>query len=316
MECAHAEDMNDYLAYAKNQLITAQQNIAKFNPNQIPDYNPNPKEKRYKHRSKNDLKKKAVKKILSDKQLIAIYDNAKEHVGDKVEKEDIETAKDQYNKSQNEKTKDIKCAKGGCVETNNETNDDFGDVVVKVGALNESAEDTKRNQVRPGVEGIFKGANGRCRDVGGWHRSNCCSGGNKVACNQGERDFVKANEQGLAIKVGRYCSDRAWWGTCIEHTQSWCVFKSKMAKIIQEQGRKQLRIGFGYAGGDTNAPNCRGLTPEEIKSIKYDTPEMKSALTSLQETYKSKYEEPSSDGVKRKTDERTREGNDESEIQS
>ncbi|EOO9071718.1 conjugal transfer protein TraN, partial [Escherichia coli] len=49
--------------------------------------------------------------------------------------------------------------------------------------------------------------------------------------------------------------------------RSYCQFDSKLAQIVQQQGRNgQLRIGFGSA----KSPDCRGITVDELQRIKFD----------------------------------------------
>ncbi len=49
--------------------------------------------------------------------------------------------------------------------------------------------------------------------------------------------------------------------------RSYCQFDSKLAQIVQQQGRNgQLRIGFGSA----KHPDCRGITVDELQRIKFD----------------------------------------------
>jgi conjugal transfer mating pair stabilization protein TraN len=45
----------------------------------------------------------------------------------------------------------------------------------------------------------------------------------------------------------------------------YCCFNSILARIVHEQGRPQIGIGWGTA----KAPNCRGFTPEELASIDF-----------------------------------------------
>jgi conjugal transfer mating pair stabilization protein TraN len=45
----------------------------------------------------------------------------------------------------------------------------------------------------------------------------------------------------------------------------YCCFNSILARIVHEQGRPQIGIGWGSA----SMPNCRGLTPEELASIDF-----------------------------------------------
>ena len=52
---------------------------------------------------------------------------------------------------------------------------------------------------------------------------------------------------------------------CTKHCRVYCCFNSILARLIHEQGRPQLNIPWG----SVNAPNCRGLTPEELGSIDF-----------------------------------------------
>jgi conjugal transfer mating pair stabilization protein TraN len=56
-------------------------------------------------------------------------------------------------------------------------------------------------------------------------------------------------------------------GVCVQKSKVYCVFGGKLARIIQEQGRRdQLHVSFG--SGDN--PNCRGITVPELQNIDFD----------------------------------------------
>lgn len=56
-------------------------------------------------------------------------------------------------------------------------------------------------------------------------------------------------------------------GICLEKKRSYCQFDSKLAQIVQQQGRAwQLGIGFGKA----KSPDCRGITVEELQRVNFD----------------------------------------------
>ncbi|HDV8375839.1 TPA: conjugal transfer protein TraN, partial [Raoultella ornithinolytica] len=56
-------------------------------------------------------------------------------------------------------------------------------------------------------------------------------------------------------------------GICLEKKRSYCQFDSKLAQIVQEQGRNgQLHIGFGGA----SSPDCRGITVAELQGINFN----------------------------------------------
>ena len=54
-----------------------------------------------------------------------------------------------------------------------------------------------------------------------------------------------------------------------------CCFNSKLARIVNEQGRAQLKT-FNDGWGRANRPNCRGFTPEEFASLDFSEIDMSS----------------------------------------
>lgn len=69
---------------------------------------------------------------------------------------------------------------------------------------------------------------------------------------------------GRCVTVGTRCVE-SLFGTCLQEKQIECCFASKLARIINEQGRPQLGIGWGTP----ESPDCRGLSPEEFQSIDF-----------------------------------------------
>lgn len=155
------------------------------------------------------------------------------------------------------------CLDGNCADHSYQSSQDFGKAVASISATNEAVKSYDLNA-------IFKGKSLECRDDAA-NFSNCCneSGwGQDVGlahCSDQEKLLGDSREKELAIKVGRYCSDKVL-GICIEHKESFCVFNSKIAKVIQEQGRRgQLHINFG----DAKHPDCRGISPNELQRIDF-----------------------------------------------
>ena len=68
----------------------------------------------------------------------------------------------------------------------------------------------------------------------------------------------------LCHLVGKKCTVRAL-GLCLQKKKIYCCFNSILARIIHEQGRPQIGIGWG----DVDNPNCRGLAPGEINAIDF-----------------------------------------------
>ena len=94
--------------------------------------------------------------------------------------------------------------------------------------------------------------------------ANCCRNSGLLVglgnCSAPERELAEERNAGNTHYLGRYCSRRTLFGVCIRHSRAWCVFGSKLGRILQQQGRRQLGIGWG---------SCRGFTVAEIESIDF-----------------------------------------------
>lgn len=161
------------------------------------------------------------------------------------------------------------CRTGDCSETDGAGDNGFDMSVSKLAGLASAGDDVK-NGSQIDIR-AFTGQAMSCRKaVAGF--SNCCvdSGwGNNAGlahCNSEEMAIGKAKAKKVTVYVGDKC-DHAVLGVCVQKSQVYCVFGSKLSRIIQEQGRRdQLHIGFG--SGDS--PNCRGITVPELQSISFD----------------------------------------------
>jgi conjugal transfer mating pair stabilization protein TraN len=69
---------------------------------------------------------------------------------------------------------------------------------------------------------------------------------------------------GRCVTIGTKCVE-SLFGACLQEKQIQCCFASKLARIINQQARPQLDIDFGTV----DAPDCRGLSPEEFQSIDF-----------------------------------------------
>ncbi len=85
-----------------------------------------------------------------------------------------------------------------------------------------------------------------------------------MSCEDSDKSTAVKKDQGICERIGSYCSSK-FLGSCIETTESYCCFNSKLAKAINIQGKRQLGISIG----DPKAPNCRGLTVEEIGRLDF-----------------------------------------------
>jgi len=164
---------------------------------------------------------------------------------------------------------DYFCKTGDCDDTSGAGDSGFDLAVAKLAGLASAGEDVKNgDQVNIRA---FTGQSMACRKaMAGF--SNCCvdSGwGNSAGlanCSSEEMAIGKAKAKKVTVLVGEACAKKAL-GVCIQKKQVYCVFGGKLARIIQEQGRRdQLRVDFG--SGDS--PNCRGITVPELQGIHFD----------------------------------------------
>lgn len=85
-----------------------------------------------------------------------------------------------------------------------------------------------------------------------------------LACDIPEAKTQLKLGAGICHHVGSYCSAQALGG-CVTTRQQYCCFNSKLAKIIQEQGRPQLGRGWGTA----QTPDCSGITVAELGQLDF-----------------------------------------------
>ncbi len=91
-------------------------------------------------------------------------------------------------------------------------------------------------------------------------------------CSDEERKLAEARQHALVVPVGRYCAKRTSWpggSVCRSHHEVFCVFGSKLARLIQTQGRAQLGWSFGSVDGDTAKPDCAGFSPEQFQKLNF-----------------------------------------------
>lgn len=160
------------------------------------------------------------------------------------------------------------CTDGSCVLDNNGKNDMFAKAASELAAVAAAGKDVAElnsNDVK-----IFTGKGVSCKKFAAGF-SNCCkdSGWGQdvglASCSSEEKALGKAKEKRLTVYVGEYCSKKVL-GVCLEKKRGYCEFDSKLAQIVQQQGRSwQLGIGFGSG----SSPDCRGITPEELQKIDF-----------------------------------------------
>lgn len=89
----------------------------------------------------------------------------------------------------------------------------------------------------------------------------------KSEMSEGEKSLAYRRGANLCVEVGQYCSKKVKIGfikLCRTKKKTYCCFNSKLARIINVEGRKQIgNVGWGSAQN----PRCEGFTLEEFNSI-------------------------------------------------
>ena len=151
------------------------------------------------------------------------------------------------------------CVGADCDSVGTRANTGFVDAVSRLNmAVELGGDEFDRDDMR-----FFTGERRACHiHFGGL--ANCCRNSGLLVglanCSASEIELAEERNAGNTHYLGKYCSKRTLFGVCIRRSRAWCVFGSKLGRILQQQGRSQLGIGWR---------NCRGLTVAEIESIDF-----------------------------------------------
>lgn len=85
-----------------------------------------------------------------------------------------------------------------------------------------------------------------------------------MSCPQDATITAMKKDTGLCVEVGSFCSRRLpIFRTCIQRKKSYCCFNSILAKIINQEGKRQR----GRGNGSPQSPDCSGLTADDFNYI-------------------------------------------------
>jgi len=121
---------------------------------------------------------------------------------------------------------------------------------------------------------ILSGTAGECRTSGTQTLfKNCCNTANAMNpmfCDvSNEGAVAQKAAQGMCHYVGTYCTEKWALIGCVQSKKVYCCFNSKLARIINEQGRNQLQSFQPDMWGVPENPVCRGFTPEEFQMLDF-----------------------------------------------
>jgi conjugal transfer mating pair stabilization protein TraN len=163
-----------------------------------------------------------------------------------------------------------RCSPFSCSDTEDEDGDD--------GSYHDDGERDENGRCLGQIY-IFNGRPGECKEPGvstTWFQ--CCSTDEssflfiEKICGTGDKLTSSAMKARRTHLVGSYCKKRFPLIGCVQSAQVHCIFETKLGRIVQEQGRKQLKNyqgPFGTWWGTPELPECRGFTPEEFQFLDF-----------------------------------------------
>ena len=100
-----------------------------------------------------------------------------------------------------------------------------------------------------------------------------------LACEQEDKKTALRNKAGLCQHVGSYCSSKVL-GACLEKKQAYCCYVSKLAKLINVQGREQI----GRSMGSAESPDCSGFTAQDLDKVDFSKMDLTEFLDEIKVT--------------------------------
>ncbi len=151
------------------------------------------------------------------------------------------------------------CVGADCQTAEPQANTGFVESTARLNmALELGGEEFDRENLR-----FFNGDRRSCRIRWGG-LANCCKDSGVLVglgnCTEAERLLAEERHAGNTHYLGKRCTRRVF-GVCTRRERSWCVFGSKLGRILQQAARSQLGIGWG---------NCRGFTVAEMERIDFE----------------------------------------------
>lgn len=102
-------------------------------------------------------------------------------------------------------------------------------------------------------------------------------------CEKTELELGTQKKQGNCHYVGNYCAAKAFGTGCIELRESYCCYKTPLARMVAEQIRqKSPEIAGDY--GDAKNPRCGGFTPAQVAAFDWNKFDPSEWLALLQES--------------------------------
>ena len=153
------------------------------------------------------------------------------------------------------------CVGAGCETVRPQSNSGFANAATRLNmAIELGGEKFDRDDMR-----FFTGDRRACT-IRLFGLADCCRNDGLIeglaGCSASERELARERHAGNTHYLGTRCAKKTLFGICIRYEKVWCTFGSKLGRILQEQGRRQLGRGWG---------DCRGFSVAEIESIDFNS---------------------------------------------
>lgn len=159
------------------------------------------------------------------------------------------------------------CIDGNCdavKKAGMEEDSEIGKAAAMLNSLKEAKE---------GIEGerlvnVFKGSKEECEKQI-LNFTNCCTkmgGWGEILggrCYASEKNLAKKRREKKCVEVGEYCSSEIPIIGCITRNRVFCCYDSIIARIINQEAKKQL----GKDNGTAERPQCGGLNIEDLEKV-------------------------------------------------
>lgn len=165
-------------------------------------------------------------------------------------------------------TNNVFCIDGKCTTPKPTQNKDFGQSASELAAVAKAAGDAAAQYKAGQTIRLFSGHKQECSyTVAGIN--NCCDESGWahgiLGCTDQQKKLANDYKHYLVTYVGDYCHNRVL-GVCITKHKVYCVYDSKMARIIEEYGRDQI----GKTYGDPEEASCDGMTLDEFQRLNFN----------------------------------------------
>jgi len=188
----------------------------------------------------------------------------------------------------NSKTQKLECSPYPCVKIENPNQYKEMPTVFRTFSSNASVD--KNTGACLGTIYIFSGKGAECTK---WNLEDplfdCCGPKEDHAwfieknCAEDEKATAIANRTKKCHRIGDRCLRSLPLIGCTKMVEVYCCFSSKLARIIHEQGRPQLK---NFDWGSPENPRCEGLTQEQFQFLDFSKIDLSEFLPDIQEKFK------------------------------